>query len=34
MITTGGLAPATPCTAGKTENVAYTADYHFWTKAG
>ena len=28
--TSGGAAPATPCTAGATAAVPYTADYFFW----
>ena len=36
--TTGGMAPApaecNAATAGTTEEVAYTADYHFWKQTG
>ncbi|HEU4732513.1 MAG TPA: DUF3455 domain-containing protein [Kofleriaceae bacterium] len=30
--TTGGVAPAGPCTAGKTVEVEYTAKYYFYSK--
>lgn len=32
--TTGGVAPAVPCTPGATANVPYTADYFFWRAGG
>jgi uncharacterized protein DUF3455 len=32
--TSGGVAPATPCTPGATSAVPYTADYFFWRAGG
>jgi Protein of unknown function (DUF3455) len=32
--TTGGVAPAVPCTPDATSNVPYTADYFFWRAGG
>lgn len=31
LATTGGVAPTEPCTAGKQTEVAYTAQYYFYT---
>jgi len=31
LATTGGVAPAEPCTAGQSTEVAYTAKYYFYT---
>jgi hypothetical protein len=33
LATTGGVAPATACTAGQTTSVPYRAVYRFFTKA-
>ena len=32
--TSGGIAPAVPCTPGAKEAVPYTADYVFWRAKG
>jgi hypothetical protein len=33
LATTGGAAPATPCTDGQTRGVEYTARYYFYVSA-